>query len=378
VYDKKQKKHIKFRKDDAGDALTYDKARNKLNSIRTAKDNDDFKIEDLLDKNIKARKIENLLDDWILEKEKEKTADDFSGETLKNYRGYIKNYFLPHFKGLDVREIEAADVTNFKNKLQDYAVKVKHNGRKNKEISDKTRKNIMNGLRTFLGWLHINNFIKTIPAFPIISVNDAEERVAVEYEEQQAALEKIPPEHRDIIEVNFELGLRSGEMCVIKGKDINILKQQAKIRRTRSGAEIVERTKGKHQDLIPLSDRALELIKKHMAGKFPDDYIFKNPDARNKDSIYTQKYLNNLWKKYTGMDVCYYEASRHSFCTQVVDDCGADALQAQILMRHTDVRQTQNYFHGNTKKLREIVNKRGKNKGVIYQDKTVKVTVGKL
>lgn len=377
VYDKKQKKHVTFWKDNSGDALTYDKAVKKLNSIRTVKDSGAFKVEDWLDNTVKARKVENLLYEWMDEKEKAKEAGDLSGETLKNYRGYIKNYYKPHFKGLDIREIESADISKFKNKLQDYAIKVEHNGRKGEKISDKTRKNIMNGLRTFFGWLHINKIVKAIPAFPIISVDDADERVALEYEEQQAGLEKIPPEHRDIIEVDFETGLRSGEMCVIKVKDIDTRNQRAKIRRTRSGAEITERTKGKHQDWIPLSDRAFELIKKHVAGKFPDDFIFKNPDARNKDGIYTQKYLNNLWKKYTGMNVCYYEASRHSFCTQVVDDCGADALQAKALMRHTDVRQTQNYFHGNTVKLRGIVNKRGKNKGVIYQDKTVKVTVGK-
>ncbi len=378
VYDKKQKKHITFWKDDSGDALTYDKAIKKLNSIRTVKDSSTFKVEDWLDKTIKARKFEILLYEWIDEKGKEKEAGDLSGETLKNYRGYIKHYYKPHFKGFNVREIESVDIKQFKNKIQDYAVKVEHNGRKGEKISDKTRKNIMNGLRTFFGWLHINNIINSIPAFPIISVNDAEERVALEYEEQQAGLEKIPLEHRDIIEVDFESGLRSGEMCVIKVKDVDIHNQRAKIRRTRSGAEIVERTKGKHQDWIPLSDRAFELIKNNMAGKFPDDYIFKNPNARNKDGIYTQKYLNNLWKKYTGIDVCYYEASRHSFCTQVVDDCGADALQAKALMRHTDVRQTQGYFHGNNTKLRGIVNKRGKNRAVIYQDKSVKVTVGKI
>ncbi|HQJ95351.1 MAG TPA: tyrosine-type recombinase/integrase [Syntrophorhabdaceae bacterium] len=57
--------------------------------------------------------------------------------------------------------------------------------------------------------------------------------------------------------------------------------------------------------------------------------------------------------------ITYYEASRHSFCTQLVDD-GIDLLYAKELMRHTDVRTTQRYYHGNITRLRDIVNKRGK------------------
>ncbi len=68
---------------------------------------------------------------------------------------------------------------------------------------------------------------------------------------------------------------------------------------------------------------------------------------------------NVLWKRYTGLDVTYYEASRHSFCTQLVDD-GIDALQAKELMRHTDVRTTQRYYHGNISRLSDIVNNRGR------------------
>jgi integrase len=367
VYDPNTKKMLKFRKDDEGDALSYDKAQKKVKAIRAAVDNGKFKQDDWTDKEAKAKKIENMLDSWLMDKMDEIKADDFSSETLKDYKGYVSNYFIPYFKGMDVRAIDYTHIQKFKNSLQEYAVKVKHNGRKNKQISDKTRKNILDGLHAFFTWLWRGGIIKNIPAFPLISVKDKEEKAALEVEEQSTGLDKIPLEHRDVMELDFELGLRSGEVCVLKVMDIDTKKRLITICRTRSGAEICDRTKGKHKDVLPLSDRAFEIILRNIEGKFPNDFIFKNPNARNKDGIYTQKYLNNLWKKYSGLPVTYYEAARHSFCTQLVEDCGANILQAQILMRHRDSRQTQNYFHGKPQKLRDIVNRRGKNRKNIFK-----------
>ena len=52
-----------------------------------------------------------------------------------------------------------------------------------------------------------------------------------------------------------------------------------------------------------------------------------------------------------------YEASRHSFCTQIVES-GINTLQAKLLMRHSDERSTQKYFQGNIAKLRAVVTNR--------------------
>jgi len=160
-----------------------------------------------------------------------------------------------------------------------------------------------------------------------------------------------------VLEFGMETGIRPGELVVLKGKDIDLRHGQALIGRTVSAyTHVLERTKGKTRRYIPLSDRALEIVKPHLTGKHPEQWLFINSDTRRRYSVKTP---NAVWKRYTGLDTTYYEASRHSFCTQIVDD-GADSLQAKQLMRHTDVRTTQNYYHGNTTKLRELVNRRGR------------------
>ncbi|HEB02655.1 MAG TPA: hypothetical protein ENI12_05405 [Nitrospirae bacterium] len=60
------------------------------------------------------------------------------------------------------------------------------------------------------------------------------------------------------------------------------------------------------------------------------------------------------------MPAGHYSASRHSFCTQVAET-GINALQAQNLMRHSDIRTTQKHFHASVNKLRIAVNLRGNN-----------------
>jgi len=88
---------------------------------------------------------------------------------------------------------------------------------------------------------------------------------------------KIPEEHRDVIEFGFETGLRPGELCALKVKDLDMRGQQALIQRTWSGSKLRETTKGKTKRFIPLSDRAFQIAVKHIPDKHPEAFLFVNP-----------------------------------------------------------------------------------------------------
>ena len=64
-------------------------------------------------------------------------------------------------------------------------------------------------------------------------------------------------------------------------------------------------------------------------------------------------------KKYSGSDVDMYSATRHSFCTQLVE-MGMNEIEAQGIMRHKDARSTRSYFHPTQERQRGFLNKRGK------------------
>jgi integrase len=120
------------------------------------------------------------------------------------------------------------------------------------------------------------------------------------------------------------------------------------------GSILVDTPKENNKQYIPLSDIAIEIVKKHIKGKFKTEFVFINPVT---GKGYMPETLSKYWKLNAGVEVSYYEASRHSFCTQVVEDCNVNEFQAQLLMRHADPRSTRRYFHGNVKRLRDIVNK---------------------
>jgi len=336
-------KEYKFRRFHVdGGIFDYPRAIRQLTNMRTEMDKRSFNPSDWLPQKIRERKFEHQIELWITQKETEERRDEFSPETLKNYRGYARHHFT-YFHGFDVREIRREQLEGFKDTLSS-------------SLRIKTRKNIMNALHAFFNWMYRRETIEKLPAFPTVEGDDSVVRVALDYEEQMEGLLKIPEEHRDVIEFGFETGLRPGELCALKVKDLDMRGQQALIQRTWSGSKLRETTKGKTKRFIPLSDRAFQIAGKHIPDKHPEAFLFVNPKTMNG---YRPKTLNNVWKAFSGLQTVHYEASRHSFCTQIVES-GADVLQARELMRHTNIRSTQKYFHGSIKRLRDIVNQRGK------------------
>jgi integrase len=332
----KKGKHYKFRKykKDAT-PLHYDQADRQLTVMRAAIDAKTFNPVDWLDSTITELRFENKLSEWLEEKEKELKAQELAFATIKMYQSYSRNYYT-FFDGWDIREIKNAQIRKFKTYLRKF------------KLAIKTRRNILAILRCFFNWLGENGDIETVPVFPKIKGDDSKVRVALEQEEQYQALDKLPDKHRGAIEFLMETGLRPGEVCALKLKDIFIDKKYAVIQRTYSAKMLKETTKAKNKKPIPLSDRAIEILLPHIKNKFPQSFVFG----------YTPRVLQNAWRKYSGLNITLYEATRHSFCTQIVETEGVNTLQAQALMRHSDTRSTEKYFKARVEKLRKIVNRR--------------------
>jgi len=335
-------KYYEYRRDEQGYVFTYEKARDKLIDINKAIRSRTFNPVDFSDDQVRERRFENMMERWLNQKAEEERGNEFSPETLKSYRSYNRVYF-GYFNGWDVREIHFEQLERFKDDLP-----------KTKKLH--TRRNVLNALHAFFGWLRKKGVIKEMPVWPEIKGEDAKVRIAVDLEDQDGALKRIPDEHADIFTFMMETGLRPGEGCALKVKDFDLKEGMALIQRTWSGAKLVETTKGKNKEPIPLSETAWQIAVKHCAGKFPDDFLFINPATKRG---YRYKFIYRRWKKFSELPVTMYEATRHSFCTQV-SESGANTMQAKALMRHKDIRSTERYFHGSIKKLRDLVNNRGR------------------
>ncbi len=96
-------------------------------------------------------------------------------------------------------------------------------------------------------------------------------------------------------------------------------------------------------------------------GKHPEAWLFANP---NTGRAYSSKGLGELWNKYSQIPVTHYEATRHSFCTQLAED-GVNPYLLKDLARHSDIRTTQKYVHPTDERARQAVNFRGRSNNVV-------------
>ena len=339
--------HYKFRRDVSGQVLTVISAIRKLSGINEAIETDpSFNPRSWTDDALKERKFEYQWNLFMAEYDEAEAEDEKSPEYTRILRSYRRMYYAI-LEGYDVTLINLELLSKLKQLMA---------GKK-----PKTKANIINALIHFFNWLRRNGIIKTLPGFPEIDGKSMKPQRAIDSDSQLEALVRIPEPYRDVIEFGMELGLRPGETCALKVKDVDLSQGMILIERTWSGAKLRTTTKGGTQDWLPMSDVAEDIAKRHCQGKHPEAWLFVNPHTRGP---FRRKRLGEIWNQYGGIPVKHYEACRHSFCTQIVES-GASMNEAKLLMRHKDPRTTEKYFHGRAERLRHFVNKRRNQENVI-------------
>ncbi len=334
-----QGKNYEYRRDNEGDVLTYEKARNKLIEIGSAMKKKTFNPLDVTDAKIKERKFENQIEKWLTGKERQEQTGELSPGTIRDYKGYVNNYY-PFFHDIDVRDITLEQLTDFKDTLD--------------HVSIKTRKNIVNALRSFFFWLKERGVIKEMPVFPKIKGDDSKNRQAIDTESQDEVLKRIPDIHKGIIEFLMETGLRPGEVCALLVEHIDPKRSIARIDRTFSGNKLRETTKQKKKRIIPLSYKALEIVQGNMEAKLPSQFLFINPTTKKN---YLPDTLWRIWKCNSGLDgITLYEGTRHSFGSQLIQN--NDIMFVKELMGHSTISTTQKYLHMKMTNLTDVVNNR--------------------
>ncbi|HOD78667.1 MAG TPA: site-specific integrase [Syntrophorhabdus sp.] len=299
-----------------------------------------FNPVDHTDAKVRERKFENQIEMWLDEKGRQEQAGELSPGTTGNYHGYAKNYY--HIlNDYDVRNIKKGEITTLKDTLSN--------------VSIKARKNILNCLHGFFRWMYERGTITTLPLFPEVMGDDSKQRRAIDFEMQDMALATIPDDYRDPIEFMMETGLRPGEVCALLVKHIDKQNKVMRIERTYvKGNKIKESTKQKKKRIAPLTDRAYEIAEKHMVEKHPNQFLFVNPRTGRG---FLPKVLWYQWHKYSNLDVCLYEGTRHSFGSQLIQN--NDVTEVQALMGHSDISTTMN-LHLKMDKLRDAANSRKK------------------
>jgi len=332
---------VKLYVDQTGRSHSYTTALHDLETINQQIEEKTFNPKEWLPQAIEERRFENAMDTWITRKEKETQDGKLAPSTLGNYQTYSRRYYLTskHLVGVDVRDIRLKHLQNFYDALPGSA---------------KYKKNVMDGLHTFFRWLNRWGEVKEIPTWPEIAEVVNKGVFTLSYDEQQEELQRIPAEHRDIFEFLMESGLRPAEACALMKIDIDFRKRKGLIRHNYSEAVLRQRVKQKKEYWIVFSNRAWELIQKNVGNQ--TEFVFMNP-ATNRG--YRYQALNKVWNAYSKSGVELYAATRHSFCTQLIED-GESLKAVQDTARHADPRTTMTYIHPSEERTRQALNRRGR------------------
>lgn len=99
-----------------GYVFTYEKALDRLVEINNTMKKRTFNPEDFTDSKIDERKFENAIYKWLDEKERREKSGELSCGTIKDYRGYVKNYYHVLYE-YDVRGIGLEQLSDLKDAL---------------------------------------------------------------------------------------------------------------------------------------------------------------------------------------------------------------------------------------------------------------------
>jgi integrase len=290
---------------------------------------------------VEQRKFQYQYGEWLVQKEKEAKQGTFSYATLRLYRSYCDHHYKK-LRDLDIREIRLKNLQEVLNSWPD-------------TLSLKYRLNMMLAIRTFMKWTVRWGTLEKLPPFPEIRMDGGRPSRAISYEEQMAAIDKEElKEHRDILLFMRETALRISEVCAVKVKDIDVQNRRMLVQRTFSERQVVERTKSRKKDWLPLTPDSCDIADRLTNGRFGEEFLFLNPLS---NQVYMPDFLRKIWRTHSGTKVTLYEAMRHS----TISDWsrrGANAYVIRDGARHADIRTSNRYVHNALNDVRDMMSRK--------------------
>ncbi len=150
--------------------------------------------------------------------------------------------------------------------------------------------------------------------------------------------------HRTMLSLIYACGLRRGELLALKLSDID---GERKVLWVRGG-------KGAKDRMIPLSDKALAMLRAYYKGHRPKQWLF---EGEKEGERYSETSLQSVFKQSCKRAGVNEKATlhwlRHSYATHLLES-GTDLRYIQELLGHKSSRTTEIYTHVSKRALEQI------------------------
>jgi len=200
-----------------------------------------------------------------------------------------------------------------------------------------------------------------MPKFPEIEVPEPDFKT-IDLDKQDAVIQSIPDlMDRAYILFTARQMVRPSETRALFWDDLDLKHNQVIIRRHFSLNELRVTTKSKRIKVLPLDGAVKETLSKlpryilvdENGKQYASPFVFQK-----KGRPYSESYARKLWNRVTsemGIEISFYQGTRHSSATEAVNRVGMDRVQE--FLGHTRPTMTRRYARMNTDELKSVLRK---------------------
>lgn len=275
-----------------------------------------------------GQSIAQYLKYWLFKKE-----PTLKRSTYVNYRKIINNQIVPNLGHIPINRLKRKDVSDWVSQM---------------DVSNKRIANIVSPLRAALTDAVQDDLIESNPLLEWgYKKQEAPKESTIDpftLDEQQAILEQLVGQGRNLIHFAFWTGLRTSELIALEWRDVDWDKKVIYISRaktshsdtpeapkTKSGVRIVK--------LLPPAIRALEDQAKYT--EFDGGVVFYNPNT-NKPWVGDKAIRVGLWQpalKKAGVRYRYPYQARHTYASMMLS-AGETLAWVSNQMGHSTILMT--------------------------------------
>lgn len=276
--------------------------------------------------------------------------------TYAHYYIITKNHIIPKLGSLKINILSSDIIENYINQMYE-------NGRvdNNKGLSEKSIRDIMVILKQILTYANLN--------IPFKLPKSKTKEISILNKQEQKALENISIKQNTSysigILISLYTGIRIGELCALKWKDIDLKKKVITINKTIVRIKDVE---NENKTIVIIDNPKTENAKREIPiNKFLYNYI-KELEEKDKEKYFltaSYKYMEprtyyNRFKKILET-VCKkkygFHTLRHTFATRCIE-IGMDPKTLSEILGHSDIKITLSlYVHPNNNLKNKYIQK---------------------